>query len=140
MIKMQKTFKYFVLALFTFFIGNGSILAINVTKTVSCGKIGKFNPRNPELTSWIVTSVQVLVPVVLVIFGIIDFVKAISSQKEDEIKKGQQLFIKRAITAVIIFFMVVIVKLLVSAVSSGKPESGNVFDCIECFINNKCNK
>jgi len=137
---MKKKFRYLCLLLFTFFCGLSNILAIDVSKKVSCGKIGSFNPKIPEITSWIVTIVEILVPIILVIFGVIDFVKAIVSQKEDEIKKGQQTFLKRALTAALIFFIVVIVKLLVSAVSSGKPESGNIFDCVECFINNKCNK
>lgn len=135
---MKTKIKYIAFSIFAIIFGKNDILAYNFNSKVSCGKIGSFNPLIPEITSWIVTVVQIAVPVILVIFGTIDFVKAISNQKEDEIKKGQQIFIKRIITAVIIFFMVVIVKLVLSAVSSGKPESGNIIDCIECFINNEC--
>ena len=110
----------------------------NSNSKVSCGKIGKFNRKIPEITSWIINIAQVLVPVILVIMGSIDFVKALSSQKEDEIKKGQQFFIKRLIVAIIIFFVVVIVKLIVSLASNGKTESKNIIKCIDCFISNDC--
>lgn len=105
---------------------------------VSCGSIGSFHRKIPELTSWIVTILEIAVPVILVILGIIDFVKAIMSQKDDEIKRGQNVFIKRLVTGVLIFFIVVIVKLLVSLLATDK-DSKNILSCIDCFISNKCN-
>lgn len=105
---------------------------------VQCGSMGSFNRKIPEITSWIVTIIQVIVPVILVIMGMIDFVKSIASQKDDEIKKGRQIFIKRLITSVIIFFIVVFVKMLISVVSGDNNENTNIVDCIDCFINNKC--
>lgn len=108
------------------------------TKYVYCGNIGKIPRKIPELTSWFITIVEIVVPVILVIMGAIDFVKAITGQKEDEIKKGQQIFIKRLITGLLIFFIIAIVKLLIGVVSSGGNESKNIVDCIECFLNNKC--
>lgn len=109
----------------------------NFYNKVSCGNMGSFNRKLPEITSWIVTVAEILVPVILVIFGSIDFIKGIISQKEDEIKKGQQVFIKRLITAVIVFFIVVFTKLIISAVS-GSGEKTGLIDCIDCFISNKC--
>lgn len=108
---------------------------INFDNKVSCGNMGQFNKKLPEITSWIVTVAEILVPVLLVIFGSIDFVKGIISQKEDEIKKGQQVFIKRLITAIIVFFIVAFTKLIVSAVSG---DGEGFIDCIDCFISNKC--
>lgn len=110
---------------------------IHFSNKVSCGNMGSFNRKLPEITSWIVTVAEILVPVILVIFGSIDFIKGIISQKEDEIKKGQQVFIKRLITAVIVFFIVVFTKLIISAVS-GSGEKAGLIDCIDCFISNKC--
>ena len=103
---MKKNLKYISFTLFTYFICKVSCFAINLNDKVKCGNIGTFHRKIPEITSWIITVAQVLVPVILVIFGVIDFVKALSSQKDDEIKKGQQTFIKRLIAAVIVFFVV----------------------------------
>ena len=81
-----------------------------------------------------------MAPVLLVIFGLIDVVKGITAQKEDEIKKGQQIFIKRAIAAVLVFFVIAIVKFGISLFA--KNSSGGLMSCVECFIKepegNKC--
>ena len=105
---------------------------------VNCGEMTNIPEKIPQLTSMIVTIIQIAVPVVLVIFGMLDLFKGISAQKEDEIKKGQQLFIKRLITAAIIFFVVVIVKFLISIVADSDKEVGNITECMECFLNGKC--
>ena len=107
-----------------------------------CGTPGKGGlediPRKiPELTSFFITVAQVATAVILVILGSIDLFKGITAQKEDEIKKGQQAFIKRIIAAVLVFFVVMIVKLLIGVVAS-KNNSYNIIDCMDCFINNDC--
>ena len=75
-------------------------------------------------------------PVVLVIVGSLDFFKAISAQKEEDIKKGQQMFIKRLVYAAVVFFVFVIVKVLISAVADTTGSS--IIECAECFIEGKC--
>lgn len=111
----------------------------NSENYVSCGGIGTFNKKIPEIVSWGFTTVEIIVPVILIILGVLDFIKALSSQKEDEIKKGQQMFIKRLIISVLIFFVVIIVKLLVQTISNSTNESNGIIECIDCFINNQCN-
>ncbi|MDD2377915.1 MAG: hypothetical protein PHD10_00760 [Bacilli bacterium] len=75
----------------------------------------------------IILIIQIGVPILLVIWGMLDLGKAVVAQKEDEIKKGQQTFVKRLIAAAIVFFVIVIVKFVVSLVA-GDDVSGN--DCI----------
>ena len=105
--------------------------------TTSCGDglIQNIPTIVPSLVSSAYTTIQILVPVVLVIIGSIDLFKGITAQKEEDIKKGQTIFIKRLISGVLIFFVFVIVKLLVSAVADN---STGLLDCAECFINNDC--
>lgn len=100
---------------------------------VNCGNITGIPKKIPELTSYAVTLVQVAIPVLLVIMGSIDLFKGITAQKEDEIKKGQHMFIKRLIVAVAIFFVVAIVKVLVSLISDA-TNTTNIVECIDCFI------
>lgn len=94
----------------------------------------------------VILAIKIVIPVLLVIFGMLDLFKGITAQKEDEMKKGQQLFIKRLVSAAIIFFVVTIVQLLISLVADDKTESDNIIDCASCFLNgaNKqtgaCNK
>lgn len=102
-------------------------------KKVSCGNITGIPRKIPELTNDIITIVQVAVPIILVILGSIDLLKGVVAQKEDEIKKGKSILIKRIITAAIIFFIVVAVKLIVS-VAADATSSNNIVECIDCFI------
>lgn len=110
------------------------MLDIYAVTKVSCGGITNIPRKIPELTNTLIVIIQVAVPVVLVIIGSLDFLKGITAQKEDEIKKGQQLFIKRLILAVIIFFVIVITKFLVSIVADNSSQ--NIVDCIDCFLSN----
>ena len=103
---------------------------------VSCGNITNIPYKIPEITSNAFLIIEIAVPVILVIMGMIDLMKGVTAQKEDEIKKGQQLFIKRLMFAAIIFFVVVGVKLLTSVVA--KSDKANISSCISCFISNDC--
>lgn len=108
---------------------------------VSCGNkllsdIPRIVPKSIHLVYLIL---EIVVPLLLIVFGSIDFVKAVIAQKEDEIKKGQQTFIKRIIAGIIIFFVFSIVKLIIS-IAADKDKSKNIIDCADCLINNneKC--
>ena len=81
----------------------------------------------------VILVIQIAVPIVLVIFGMLDLFKGISAQKEDEIAKGRQMFIKRIIAAALVFFVVAIVKLLVGFVADDNDP--NIISCFNCFVN-----
>ena len=99
----------------------------------SCGGLGlEISGMLPYLVHTIIVIIKIAVPVLLIIFGMIDLGKAVVAAKEDEIKKGQQTFIKRAITAVIVFFVIQIVQLVVGFVSGGDSDVAN---CFNCFVN-----
>lgn len=87
----------------------------------------------PRIIRFIYIFLQVLVPIGIVVVSSIDLFKAISAQKEDDIKKGQQTLIKRIVAAVIIFFVFAIVKLVLSVISDN---SDSIIDCISCFLEN----
>ena len=105
---------------------------------VSCGEklMDNIPSLFPKIISIAYKVIQVAVPVVLVIVGSLDLFKGISAQKEDDIKKGQQIFIKRLIAAAIIFFVFAIVKIVISFAADGT--GSKIIDCAQCFIENKC--
>lgn len=80
----------------------------------------------------IVKLIQIGIPLLLIIFGMLDLGKAVMAQKEDEIKKGQQTFIKRLITAAIVFFIVAIVQLVFNIVSPDNKDT--IVTCINQFV------
>lgn len=134
---MKKIKNYLILGIFTIFSFVGSVRA-EYTK-VSCGNIKNIPKKIPELTTWAISLIQVAVPVILVILSMVDLVKAVSSQKEDEIKKGKSVLVKRIILAAVIFLFVAIVKFAISIVASS-TDTNNISNCIACFIEdvNKC--
>ena len=113
------------------------VFSVSASSKVSCGNITNIPSKIPELTSMAMTIIQVAVPIVLIIVGMLDLFKGITAQKEDAIKKGQQALIKRIITASLIFFIVVIVKFVISIVADAS--SASIVECIDCFISNNCN-
>lgn len=96
-----------------------------------------IDEKLPTTVSAIVTIIKIAVPVILVIFGMLDLFKGIMSQKEDEIKKSQQIFIKRLISGVLVFFVFVIVQFIIGFVADAGAKVG-MMDCVDCFINNNC--
>ena len=138
----------FVLIIFVLilFVSVNSVLAetydnYNKNGLVSCGEgtteVENIPPLIPKVVSIAYTMIQIAVPVVLVIIGSLDLFKGISAQKEDEIKKGQQMFVKRLIAAALVFFVFVIVKAVISFVADSY--SNSIMDCAQCFIENECN-
>jgi len=108
-------------------------LAINTKATYECGSMGlSFSGMIPYTVALVIKIIWIIVPILLVIFGLLDLAKAVMAQKEDEIKKGQQTLIKRAIAAVIVFFVIPLVQLLVKFVSG---EDDTVMSCFNCFVN-----
>lgn len=92
----------------------------------------------PKVLKIVYVALQIAVPVILVILGSMDLFKAITAGKEDEIKKGQQTFIKRLVVAAIIFFVFAIVRFVISFV--GDSNSARVLNCADCLLNNNCTK
>ena len=72
----------------------------------------------------IIPVVQIGIPIILIILGMFDLGKAVVASKEDEIKAAQKLLIKRAIYAVAIFFVVLIVELVFGLVADNADTAG----------------
>lgn len=114
-----------------------NFLAVSMTGVYQCGNLGFDIPGQfPYLVHLIVLAIKIVVPILLIIFGMLDLGKAVVASKEDEIKKGQQTFIKRLIAAVIVFFVVQIVQVVITFVASGNSDDkSNITQCFACFVN-----
>ncbi len=100
---------------------------------VQCGNgMLELNVMIPNIVSLLVTLIKIGVPVLLIVFGMLDLGKAVMAQKEDEIKKSQQTFVKRIISAALVFFVVMIVQTVFNLVAR---QEKNVWDCVSCLIN-----
>ena len=91
----------------------------------------------------VVLAIQIVVPFLLIVWGMLDLGKAVIAQKEDEIKKGQTLFMKRVIAAVIVFFVVTITTLLINLVADeSETITGCIDDILACdkLVSGECSK
>ena len=129
---MRKKIGYIFVLLIMFM----PMFAVEAAEKVSCGNVTNIPAKIPELTSFAITVIQIAVPVVLVIMGSIDLFKGMTSQKEDEIKKGQKMLVKRLIVGALIFFVIVIAKLLISVIADAS--SANIIECVDCFLTKSC--
>ena len=80
-------------------------------------------------------AIQIGVPIILIIVGRFDLGKAITQQKEDEIKKAQNLLVKKAIAAALVFLMFSLVSLVVSIVNIDSDS----WNCVEYLLTGKSN-
>ena len=71
--------------------------------------MGELNPLW-NLVGFIVKAIWFGVPILLIIFGMIDLGKAVIASKEDEIKKATKAFGKRFLYAVAVFLVVWLVR------------------------------
>lgn len=92
----------------------------------------QFEEILPKTISTIIGLMKVIIPILVVFFGLLDLGKAVMSQKEDDIKKNQGLLIKRLIIAVLVFFVISLVQFLVSLVGGSDSE---FWGCFNCFVN-----
>ena len=101
------------------------------TEYIDCGKIAIPSPIAP-VTRTIILLLQIVLPMGLIILGSLDFVKS-TTANEDKIKKHQQRFVKRLISAAVVFMVISIAKIVTNMVSDG----GNIATCLDCLTSKK---
>ena len=92
------------------------------------------NMMLPAIVNLVVTLIKIFVPIVLVIFGMIDLAKAVMSNDEKEMKGAQTKLIKRVIYAVLVFLIVSIVQLVFGVLAGTGASDDSVAGCISCFV------
>ena len=85
------------------------------TSELTCDEL--FGDKNdPDSLAYLINQVllyvRIIVPILLILLGSLDFAKAVTAGKEDEMKKAQTTFVKRLIAGVAVFFAPVIVGLI----------------------------
>ncbi|MBQ9072536.1 MAG: hypothetical protein IJY25_05215 [Bacilli bacterium] len=88
--------------------------------TGSCG----FSQRLLAWIANIVRWIKYIIPVAVIVLGILDFIKAVGADKDDELKKAQGKFIKRLIAAALIFIIPFIIEFVLDKMGFGEYISG----------------
>lgn len=82
-----------------------------------------------NIVHMIYLAIQILTPLLLVIFGAVDMIRALTQQKEDEIKKAQSGLIKKVIVAIIVFLVLTIAQWVVQLASTATGDTDNGWVC-----------
>lgn len=71
-----------------------------------------------------VTAIKIAIPIILILLGMLDMGKAVTSGKDDEIKKQLVIFLKRAVAAILVFFIPSLVGLVMQLINNNLTDSG----------------
>ena len=87
------------------------------------------------VVSLVIKALYIGIPVLLIVWGILDLGKSIIAQKEDEIKKHRSMFFKRLISAILVYFVAVGVIFIIGVLANaGIPGMAGVDECINKLI------
>ena len=83
----------------------------------------------------IVRIAKILIPIIIIGFGMLDFFKAIVGSKDDEIKKSAKSLVMRAIAGVIIFFVPTLLNFVVELIGGeDNVYNGDFATCTHCML------
>ena len=89
-----------------------------------------------QIAGYVLLVFKIVIPLLLIIFGMIDLGKAVIASKEDEIKKATSSLVRRAIAAVIIFLLPTIVSFLVGIIGGFNELAQADYElCRTCIVN-----
>jgi len=73
---------------------------------------------------------KIAAPVAMILFGMLDFAKAMTSSDDGKMKKAQSSFLKRLIAAIIVFLAFSIFELAIGLI----PNSGSIMECLKAIF------
>ncbi len=108
-----------------------------LAEAVTCGTV-TIDENIVRIIQLVYNGIRIGVPIILIIVGMVDMGKAITQQKEDEIKKAQQLLVKKAITAALVFLMFSLVSLVVGIAApknaDGTDDNSTNWNCVKGLL------
>lgn len=109
------------------------LTAVKTGVDYTCGGLGNFvfDGQLPLIISTIITIIEFGVPIILIIYGMLDLGRAVMAQKEDEIKRDNKHSLKDYFFFAIVFFVIFIVKIVIGLVAPSNDTS--IVNCINCF-------
>lgn len=117
-----------------------NMLELDTSNSTWCG--GILIPNEIfNIVSTIITMIKIVVPILLIIWGMLDFARSVVAKKEEDAKKYQKAFINRLISAIVVFLIVIIVQFVVNimqTVEDTTNENGetvaDIWSCSKKFI------
>ena len=86
-----------------------------------------------QIIGWVLWVFKIVIPIVIIVFGMIDLGKAVVASKDDEIKKSVKSLVMRAIAGVIIFFIPTLVGAIFGLVGEFNDNRDEYNVCQQCI-------
>ncbi|HIR74025.1 TPA: hypothetical protein IAB95_00820 [Candidatus Ventrenecus avicola] len=88
-----------------------------------------------QVVGYVLLVFKIVIPILLIVFGMLDLGKAVIASKDDEIKKATKSLAMRAIAGVVIFFLPTIVGLVLGLISnfSSSGAADDYAICRQCI-------
>ena len=77
-----------------------------------------------QLVGYVVTIFKIVIPLLLIVFGMLDVGKSVVAGKPDEVTKNLKSFAMRCVAAVLVFFIPSIVGVVLDAVAATSDNIG----------------
>lgn len=92
------------------------------------------NLKQPlKYIGWVLTAAKILVPILIIIMGAMDFFKVMTSTKGDEIPKAAKGFAMRIITGVVIFFIPALIHFVFTLIDDWGSYNTHYSECTKCL-------
>jgi hypothetical protein len=98
---------------------------------------GQVDSGNPEevnckvfqkITAPIWTAIRIIAPILAIVLGALDFLRATAASDEKEMKKATSNFVKRLIMLALLFLLTYLINFIVGLVSG--VDLGNIAQCL----------
>lgn len=130
--KKRKNLFYIFLFLMGSFIFYNNISYGFDAKYIECGS--KVIPGGVvEITRAVKNLLQIILPLVLIIFGTFDFVKAVMAFNANDMKVKQKQFFRRLVAGALSFFVVTVVEFAIKLIAG----TSDYTSCIACAVSSE---
>lgn len=87
-----------------------------------------------KFVGYLLLSVKILIPLIIIVMGTVDLTKAITSSKEDEIKTATNKLFKKLIAGIIIFFIPTLLSIFLGLIYNFQTIESNYKTCLNCIL------
>ena len=107
---------------------------VQILAEIDCSDLGPIL----NLVKTFVNIICWAVPVILIVMGMVDLVKALTSQDDKQIKSATNLLVKRVVIGIAVFLVPTIVRLVMSVISQNEFDQCGNIRCITSVWSNGC--
>ncbi len=100
-----------------------------------CGDLTRIPKGVPKFTNLLYRLIKVIVPIILVVMGTSDFLRAVSANDEKSMDETPKKFARRIGAAVLIYFVMTMVQLIIKVIDTDNKSS--VLSCAKCFVSSE---